>query len=149
MQTETSILMRASVEEIFEVASDLSLWPTILPHYRWIRFIERSAERNVVRMAARRKWIPVQWTSEQTIDRKNREVRFLHLKAFTKGMRVVWTFTPTDEGVEVCIRHSLEPTIPVVGKLIAEWIIGRFFIHYIASQTLLHMKRYVERKNGA
>ena len=148
MHTENSIIMKATLEKIFETAADLSLWPKILPHYRWIRFLEQSPTRNVVRMAARRKWIPVQWTSEQEIDREKKEVRFHHLKAFTKGMLVVWTFTPTAEGVEVRIRHELKPTIPLIGRFISEKIIGEFFVGYIANQTLHHMKRYVEDLHG-
>ena len=51
-----------------------------------------ATDRNVVIMAATRSGIPISWTSEQIIDREKFEVRFHHLKAFTKGMRVVWTF---------------------------------------------------------
>ena len=43
------------------------------------------------------------------------------------------------------IRHDLAPSIPIVGRLITDIIIGRFFIHPVATQTLTHMKRYVER----
>jgi ribosome-associated toxin RatA of RatAB toxin-antitoxin module len=149
MHTETSITVRAPLEKIFETAADLSLWPIILPHYRWIKFIERSPTRNVVRMAARRKWIPVQWTSEQVIDRERTEIRFHHLKAFTRGMRVVWSFARVDDGVRVTIRHDLEPNLPLIGTLVAERIIGGFFIEYIANQTLLHMKQFIEVKYGA
>ena len=39
--------------EIFETAANLELWPKILPHYRYIRFLERGADRNIVVMAAR------------------------------------------------------------------------------------------------
>jgi hypothetical protein len=35
-------------------------------------------------MAATRSGIPISWTSEQIIDRDRVEVRFHHLKAFTK-----------------------------------------------------------------
>ncbi|HLF20572.1 MAG TPA: SRPBCC family protein [Bacteroidota bacterium] len=149
MHIENSIIIAASLEEIFETAADLSLWPKILPHYRWVRFLEQSATRNVVKMAARRKWIPVQWTSEQEIDRETNEIRFHHLKAFTRGMRVVWTFNPVAGGVEVRIRHDLKPTIPVFWRFITEAIIGEFFIGYIAHQTLLHMKRFVESQHGS
>ena len=140
--------MNAPLEKIFETAADLSLWPKILPHYRWIRFLEQSPTHNTVQMAARRRWIPVQWTSEQEIDRENNEIRFHHLKAFTKGMRVVWTFAQRNGTVEVRIRHDLAPTIPIIGTFITEKIIGDFFISYIASQTLIHMKRYVEGAYG-
>lgn len=149
MHTETSITIKAPLENIFETAADLSLWPVILPHYRWIRFIERSADRNLVKMAARRKWIPVQWTSEQEIDRNRREIRFHHLKAFTRGMRVIWSFTQYEDGVRVTIRHDLKPTIPLIGKFVAERIIGEFFIGYIANQTLMHMKNYIEAHYGS
>ena len=149
MQIENSIIIRAPLEKIFETAADLSLWPKILPHYRWVRYLEKSPTRNVVQMAARRKWIPVQWTSVQEIDRSKKEVRFHHLKAFTKGMRVVWTFTQTGDGVLVRIQHDLEPTIPLIGNFVAEQVIGKFFVSYVANQTLIHMKRYLENTDGA
>ena len=155
MHTENSILIHAPVEKIFEAASDLSLWPRILPHYRWIKFLEKSPAKNIIRMAANRSVsalfgiaIPVQWTSELEIDRERMEIRFHHLTAFTKGMLVVWTFTPTSNGIEVRIRHDLKPSIPIIGTFIAETIIGRFFVGYIANQTLYHMKQYVEKNYG-
>ena len=129
--------------------ADLSLWPEMLPHYRSIIYYEKSEKRNVVRMSAWRGWIPISWTSVQEVDPGRHEIRFLHLKAFTKGMVVVWTFTKTDEGVVVRIRHDLNPSIPLIGGLIADHIVGRFFIGYIAPRTLAHMKRYVESNNGA
>ena len=148
MHTENVIVMKASREAIFETAADLSRWPEILPHYRWIRYLERSPERNVVTMAARRGWIPVRWTSEQTIDRKRMEIRFHHLKAFTKGMVVTWSFTPAKEGVTVKIRHDLKATLPLIGGFIVDVIIARYFISYIAQQTLTHMRNAVESKHG-
>ena len=96
MHKTNSILMRAPVATVFETAANLELWPTILPHYRYIRYLERGPDRNVVVMAATRLGLPISWTSEQVIDREKMEVRFHHLKAFTKGMDVVWTFQETD-----------------------------------------------------
>ncbi len=76
------------------------------------------------------------------------EIRFHHLKAFTKGMKVVWTFTPVNGGVEVRICHDLQSNIPLIGNLIADRIIGGFFIHHIATQTLTYLKAYVEGSHG-
>jgi ribosome-associated toxin RatA of RatAB toxin-antitoxin module len=149
MRAENSIVMYAPLEKIFEIAADLSLWPKILPHYRWVWYIEKSPTKNVVQMAAMRGWIPIQWTSVQEIDRERMQVRFRHFKAFTKGMEVVWTFTATHDGVEVRIRHDLKPTIPIIGTFIAEKIIGKFFVSHVANRTLTHMKAYLEKKYGA
>ncbi len=65
MHKGNSIIMHAPRQTIFETAANLELWPKILPHYRYIRYLERSPERNVVVMAAIRSGIPISWTSEQ------------------------------------------------------------------------------------
>ena len=135
--------MRAPKMSIFETAANLELWPKILPHYRYIHYLERSPNRNVVVMAATRSGIPISWTSEQIIDREKCEVRFHHLKAWTKGMRVVWTFEETPTGVLVKISHDLRFRIAVVAPIV-DLLIGDFFIHNIANKTLRCMKAYVE-----
>jgi len=145
MHTGNSIVIHAPKMEIFETAANLELWPKILPHYRYIRYLERSAQRNIVVMAASRSGIPIAWTSEQIIDREKVEVRFHHLKAFTKGMRVVWTFNETPSGVLVEIVHDLQFRIPPLAPL-ANPIIGNFFIQHVASETLRHMKTHLEAR---
>src|ERR1700745_240975 len=128
MHRLNSIIIRAPRISIFETAANLELWPKILPHYRYIRFLERSRDRNVVIMAAKRSGIPISWTSEQIIDRNRSEIHFHHLKAWTKGMRVVWTFAETPDGVVVRIQHDLEFRANLLAP-IADRVIGDFFIH--------------------
>ncbi|CAN5472143.1 hypothetical protein BH18VER1_BH18VER1_10600 [soil metagenome] len=135
--------MRAPKMEIFKTAANLERWPEILPHYRYIQYLERGPTRNVVIMAASRSGIPISWTSEQIIDHDKLEVRFHHLKAFTKGMEVVWTFTDTAEGVQVEIIHDLQFRVRMLAPM-ADRIIGGFFIHHIASETLRCMKAHLE-----
>jgi ribosome-associated toxin RatA of RatAB toxin-antitoxin module len=135
--------MHAPKMSIFETAADLDLWPKILPHYRYIRFLERGPDRNIVVMAASRSGIPISWTSEQTVDREKVEIQFRHLKAWTKGMQVVWTFDETPGGVLVKITHDLRFRVKVLAPLVDK-IIGDFFIHHIANKTLRCMKAYME-----
>lgn len=144
MHTATDIVIRAPLGQIFETAADLEQWPAILPHYRYIHYYERGPVRNVVKMAATRSGIPIAWTSEQIIDRQRMEVRFKHLKAFTKGMEVVWLFRETPEGVHVEIVHDLDFRVRALAP-IADWIIGEFFIGHVANKTLRCMKAHLER----
>src|SRR2546423_7186164 len=125
MHTGNAIFMRASKQRVFETAANLELWPKILPHYRYIHFYEKSPTRNVVKMAATRSGIPIAWTSEQIVDREKCEVRFHHLKAFTKGMEVVWRFSETPSGVLVEIVHDLRFRIAALAPF-ADKIIGEF-----------------------
>ena len=144
MHTGNSIIMRASRMAIFETAANLELWPKILPHYRSIRYLERGPDRNLVVMAAVRSGIPISWTSEQIIDREKLEIHFRHLKAWTKGMHVVWSFKETPAGVLVEIVHDLRFRIPLLAPL-AEPIIGHGFIHPVATKTLRCMKAHLEK----
>jgi ribosome-associated toxin RatA of RatAB toxin-antitoxin module len=143
MHKTNSTIMCAPKMMIFETAANLELWPRILPHYRYIRYLEHGPSRNVVVMAATRSGIPISWTSEQIIDRDRIEVRFRHLKAFTKGMLVVWTFQEVPAGVLVEIKHDLAFRVKLLAS-VADKVIGDFFIHHIANKTLRCMKAYVE-----
>jgi len=96
-------------------------------------------------MAARRSGIPISWTSEQIIDRSKLEIHFHHLKSWTKGMQVVWTFSDTPDGVLVKISHDLRFRIAAFTPII-DLVIGDFFIHNVANKTLRSMKAYVEAK---
>jgi ribosome-associated toxin RatA of RatAB toxin-antitoxin module len=145
MHMVNSIIMQAPRSLIFETAANLEMWPQILPHYRYIRYLERGVERNVVLMAATRSGIPIAWTSEQIIDRENLEVRFHHLKAWTKGMHVVWAFKNTPNGVLVEISHDMRFRIRLLAPIV-EKIIGEFFIQHVANKTLQCMKTYLEAK---
>jgi len=143
MDKTNSIVMNEPRMSIFETAANLELWPKILPHYRYIQYLERSPNRSVVVMAARRSGIPIKWTSEEIIDRERIEIHFHHLKAFTKGMHVVWTFDERPDGVLVTILHDLNFRLKILAPL-ADKIIGEFFIGNVANKTLRCMKSYVE-----
>jgi ribosome-associated toxin RatA of RatAB toxin-antitoxin module len=138
MNCENSIVIRAPLEKIFQTTSNLELWPKLLPHYRWIRVLRRDGAALVVNMAARRGWLPIQWTSRFEAVSVPPELRFHHLKAFTRGMDVKWTFTETDEGVLVRISHELNRWY---GGLLA-----RHFIHPVASRTLAAFKTHLEKQ---
>jgi len=70
-------------------------------------------------------------------------MRFTHLKAFTKGMVVVWKYEQEPNGVRVTIVHDLNFRIPALAPL-ADLIIGRFFIDYVAHKTLGTFKLLLE-----
>ncbi|MEA2594516.1 MAG: hypothetical protein QOF01_985, partial [Thermomicrobiales bacterium] len=68
MHTENRIEIRAGLDRIVELATDVERWPVILPHYRWVTLLEGGGDRKVVEMAARRDRIPVRWRAIQEIE---------------------------------------------------------------------------------
>jgi len=145
LTTESTIIIRAPKQAIFDSAADLSRWPELLPHYRYITYLERGTDRHIVKMAAHRDGIPISWVSEQVIDRERLEIRFTHLRAFTKGMGVVWSFEEKPEGTLVRIVHVLNFRIPFLAP-VADRIIGGFFIDNIAHKTLAAFKAHLEAR---
>lgn len=146
MNCENSIHIRAPLDTIFAQTSNLESWPKLLPHYRWVRVVERDPATAglIVNMAARRGWLPIRWTSRFEADPEAREFRFHHLKAFTRGMDVKWTFTPTVDGVLVRITHELNRR-SVLGRWFAEHVLARHFIQPVAACTLRHFKQHLEQ----
>ena len=149
MLTVDRVFIRAPVERVFQVAADIERWPELLPHYRWVRFLERQPSGGVVEMAAWRPFGPVRypawWVSRMTIDRPAREIRYNHLRGITRGMDVVWRVVARGPSADVTIEHRWDgPAWPVVGGWIARGLIGPVFVHGIASRTLAGIKRYAE-----
>ena len=42
MHTENTIEIHGDVKRIFQVAAQVDKWPEILPHYRWVRVLQRK-----------------------------------------------------------------------------------------------------------
>jgi ribosome-associated toxin RatA of RatAB toxin-antitoxin module len=143
MHTENSIEIRGDVKRIFRVAAQVDKWPDILPHYRWVRVLQRKKRRTTVEMAARRGRIPVSWAAVQEVFPYER-ITYKHIKGFTTGMDVTWSFKPVQERVQVVITHDFSLAWPLVGSFVSKYIVGALFVKPIASRTLRHIKLTVE-----
>lgn len=147
METTTSTLMRADPAVIYRLAASVERWPLILPHYRWVRLLRDEGSFREAEMAARRGWIPVRWVTEQRLFPKSQRITFKHVHGVTRGMDVTWTLTPTPEGVLVQIWHGFSPGWRLVPDWLIKLVIGRFFVHAIASRTLACIKALAEAES--
>jgi coenzyme Q-binding protein COQ10 len=149
MRTVDRIQIAAPFDRVFTAASNVTRWPDILPHYRWVRRLDDG----LVEMAAWRPFgmvkYPTWWVSQMTIDRPAGEIRYRHVRGITRGMDVVWRLAEdgggTRRAVAVEIVHTWDgPKWPLIGRLAANVVIGPVFIHGIASRTLAGIKRATE-----
>ena len=103
MVTIDGVVIRAPVDRVLDLATDVERWPDILAHYRWVRFLERRNGGGTVEMAAWRPFGPVRyptwWVSQMTVDRPAREIRYRHVRGITSGMDVVWRLASGPDGV--------------------------------------------------
>jgi ribosome-associated toxin RatA of RatAB toxin-antitoxin module len=148
MHAERFVDIKASASEIYVLAQDVASWPSILPHYRWVKVLREEDGARIVEMAARRDWIPVRWTARQTLDPVTPGIGFTHLSGWTKGMQVSWRFEPRNGGTRVTIVHDLDyGRRPLLGDWFGRAVVGDFFIQSIAGRTLARMKELAEGTN--
>jgi ribosome-associated toxin RatA of RatAB toxin-antitoxin module len=144
MHTENQLVMNASPDRIFRLASMVERWPDILPHYRWVEVLEAQGDRKRVAMAARRGRIPVSWVADETLFPTEPRIAFRHVGGVTRGMDVEWHFEPQPGGTLVRIAHDLELPWPVIGPTVAQGLIGPHFVAAIAGQTLRRIRELAE-----
>ena len=151
MRTVDERVVSASPDLVFTAASDVERWPAILPHYRYVRMLERRPDGGVVEMSANRPFGPLNWptwwVSEMWVDPVRREVRYRHIRGITRGMDVVWKIEPVPGGAHATIVHEWRgPAWPLIRRPAAEWVIGPVFVHGIASRTLAGIARAAETR---
>jgi len=153
MTTVDELVVRTPVDRIFDIAWRVEHWAALLPHYRFVRFRERTPDGGgLVEMAANRpfsilNW-PTWWLSEMAVNTQEPWVRFRHVGGVTTRMDVEWSFTPTHEGTLVRIVHVWNgPRWPLIGAFAATNVIGPVFVHGIASRTLAGLARVAEQSS--
>ncbi len=155
MRTVDRIAVAAPRERVYALAADVERWPTFLPHYRWVRVLERRADAAVVEMAAWRPFgplgYPTWWVSEMRLEPDALTIHYRHIQGITRGMDVAWTVGGRDGATDVRIVHAWAgPPWPLIGRPAAALVIGPVFIHGIAARTLAGVKREAERAcNGS
>lgn len=159
MTTVDEKLVRAPLGRIFALAAEVERWPSLLPHYRFVRFSERRSDGGgIVEMSASRpfgivQW-PTWWKSRMRVHPPNGTVppsiRFTHVGGITRGMDVEWAFHAVSGGTHVRIVHVWDgPAWPVVRTAAATVVIGPVFVHGIASRTLAGLAAHAERDPNA
>ncbi len=148
METVNEIEIKGDPEKItpriFQLAADIQNWPTLLPHYRYMRIRERSERHKLADYGASRDGFPVRWSAKQELFPDDNRITFLHTGGMTKGMWVEWKLEKRLDSVHVTIFHELSYPVPLLGPLFAKYIVGKLFVENIAGKTLRCIKAKVE-----
>lgn len=148
MFTSNQVIIRGPAEQILEpiyqLAANIQDWPTVLPHYRYMRVLESSDRYKVADFGASRDGFPCVWRARQDLFPEERRIEYRHIRGVTRGMFVEWRLESRGDRVEVTIDHSLSYRVPLLGPWFAEYVVGDLFVHNIAGKTLACIKAKVE-----
>jgi ribosome-associated toxin RatA of RatAB toxin-antitoxin module len=149
MHAESSVLIRASLGDVYEVVSSVERWPELFPHYRAVRVRTEVGRRRLVEMAARSGWIPMSYLAIQESHPDVPEIAFYHVRGLTRGMAVAWRFEARPNGVWVTIQHELRPSGPGMARLVVDRVVAPLFVQLVADQTLARVKELAEARRAA
>ena len=131
-----TIAISSTPDVVYQLAADVEHWPSILPHYRYVRVLERQGpDECIVDMGAWRSYLPIWWRSRMWCYPAEHRVVFKHIAGATTGMDVEWAITPISGVTRVRLTHDIELPWPVLGPLTA-WVMCDAFVSYVANKTL-------------
>jgi ribosome-associated toxin RatA of RatAB toxin-antitoxin module len=146
-------LIRSPAGICFNVAADVERWPDILPHYRFVRFREKTAlGRGVVEMSAYRRFAPglnypTWWVSQMRAEPGEHAVYYTHIEGVTRGMDVKWELHPRGNETFIRLFHTWDgPAWPIISGLAAKLVILPHFVSAIAQRTLAGVAREAEAR---
>ena len=147
MHTVDTIAIASTPAIVYQLAADVERWPEILPHYRWVRVLERHGlDECIVEMAARRDRIPVWWRSLMRCYPAEHRITYKHIGGATTGMDVEWTIVPASGVTRARITHDITLPWPVIGSITA-FVMCDAFVSYIANKTLHGIAQTAEKMN--
>ncbi|HUP89280.1 MAG TPA: SRPBCC family protein [Longimicrobiales bacterium] len=145
-------LIAAPAAVCFRIAADVERWPDILPHYRWVRFHQKTDfGHGVVEMSAWREFplgikYPTWWVSQMRSAPNEPAVYYKHVDGITRGMDVKWELQPRGEQTFIRLFHTWDgPAWPLISTFAANYVIGPQFVSAIAQRTLAGVAREAER----
>ena len=142
--TRNTVEIAAPPEAVYALGSATERWPSILPHYRYVRVLERRGATRVVAMGAWQDVFPIRWVAEQTNDPATPHIAFRHLRGWTRGMDVEWIFEPIAGGTRLTIEHRLRFRFPLAAAWLGRHVVADYFVHGVAAKTLARIKQLAE-----
>lgn len=142
MQTESSIVIKGGLEEVFSVVWNVERYPEFIPEFEQTKILEQDNERVVMERRIKLGWFYPMWRSEMKAEGK-KLIKFVHLSGILKEMETVWRFRETEGCVEIRTFHNFEVKIPILGRMIT-FIIWNAFVKRTAETMLKRMKKRVE-----
>ncbi len=134
--TVNSQSVAAEPERVFALAADVTAWPELLSHYRYVRVLDGGDTSRTVAMGAQRGGFPVRWTAIQEIRPDRLEIYYRHVAGVTRGMDVLWQIEGAVGGSRAIITHRLQPDRWWLQSGVSRWVVGTVFVMAIADRTL-------------
>ncbi len=142
IRTVNSILIKADINRVFSVATDMEKYPEFIPSYKEVKVVSREGNKMIVERSGQVGKKTVKWKSCVTLT-PPKSIHAEQLEGPIKGMQIQWLFEDTRDGVKITLTHDFEyKKIPLLGNLIGRLIVARI-VKKMAEETLKGISKRV------
>lgn len=143
------IRIHAPADVVNRLAAEIELWPAFVRNVRVARVLRRSPRDDGLRMISirgRQGWLPIGWRSIQKLEPEVGRITLRHFTPISAGTTATWTIAPTPDGAatDVTIEQRAFLHLPLIGRFLAERIVGPYIGRPFAQSILLDIKHVAE-----
>lgn len=148
IQTESSITIKADIDEVYNFFTDFRSYPEFVPYCKYLRILSNTDNVMITEMEIKVNGVSSRKKSKVFFDKEKKHLRAEQLEGFLKDLKWDVSMKEEAEGVKVVSRHQFEVGIPLIGDLIGKFIISRFWIKKVEWLLLESMKEKIESLAG-
>ncbi len=147
--TESSIRIKGDINTVFSVFADMENYPEFVPYCREARIIkEETDEIIIVEMKIKINGITNKERARVFFSKSDFCFKAEQLKGVLRQLTWIVKMKQVSSEVEVVSRHDFDLGIPVIGKLIEQLIIKKFFMEKTEKALLKAVKEKVHLQNS-
>lgn len=115
---ERSIVIRGSIESVYELAKDMERYPEFMRDVESVRVVERNGNRTVTEWETSVDGTPILWTEQDVFDDENYRIEYELIEGDLDKFQGIWKFENTPEGTRVTLTVDYDFGIPELTNLI-------------------------------
>ncbi len=119
-QVEASTVIRAPLEQVYQLAKNVEAFPEFMPDLESVRVLERENGHTVTEWVGVVQGRKIRWVEEDQWDDTRHLCRFRQREGDFAKYEGTWSFAATDGGIQTSLVVDFELELPLAGALISK-----------------------------
>jgi hypothetical protein len=148
-EAEVRTQIQAPPDVVYRLAAEIELWPAFVRQIRSARVLRLSPHdprERLIEIRGWQGWLPIGWRAVQRLEPEARRITLRQVIPLTAGTTARWSILPTSDGLGTDVAVSAQPVIhlPLIGRLLAEYIVGPLIGRPFVTSILRDLKHVAE-----
>ena len=139
---ETSIVIKAPPDKVFEFAKELERFPEYMPDVESVKVLERRPHSTITEWVTNVEGTPIIWTEEDIFDDARKTINYRLIEGDLDKFEGTWSFSSAHEGTMVVLGVDFDFGIPHLEELIGPTLKTK--VKENSDMMLQGMKRFFE-----